>query len=1190
MASKQRLTLASMWAFEAIGVEEVAEGIRHLELTCEYNKSGDVLEVKGNLENCRPKLAKVVSAFIDGQKDKDLLDMPRISQLDDSAPLQDASMAGSDEDDQGLLALDDGSDEVLVSHSRPRVTKIWLSSTGGAGCFAANSFQEFISQIATLTGTEIVIIGEDGAQVMGKDLADVEDALAKLSRIESALTFIKKPNVINFNASPPNDELRFRIQNYGSLNQVALSRILADPSMPGSSDLGQMFVTVLLSYDKEVQTFKEPANILNPPHVTEEPGKSRIWNDFTFPEIGKGDEYLAMEAVDERVAVNRQVTDSSISAAHPYLTAEKAKQVNQWVVERVEMEEPVPAAETETHTEVEPRDIPRPVPRPEPARTGSPAPAVKRPPGIMARRAIPASGRQPAPTESKPMKTQNPAPEEEPPTPRRKWKMIYNAEGATTRQTADARQETTSTNADTPIQEKRIGLPPSFDVTKYGLKNPRSPPQPQPVKSSWGRCQSKRTTSARAPSGEKKSGKRNELIDVFGPVTPAPTLLPTGTSSNIVKPLEPQPSTNVLALGISDNSLDLAGLTFETFPIPLEPGNSASVPGATPSSDEPQFPIDDRPFPSNEKAGLSSNERSGLSSGESVSEQARRLASLSRMYTESKDTASVLAESAHDDRPTSRQKHMDMAHDKVFELNRTHKTETRSDDEVVSRNFHRTMSHKAPKAASSKGKTKAETKAKKQATLEDAWGIFKKPLKKPPSDSSKPRPIPAPGKDAKTAPAIQENDEKEKTETDKDVDEHIRKVYEALKPTLEAAESFPGAMTLEIQIGLLLVPLLPKTYSGRLISFGEWMKTFQPQNGLAAPTTKFFGRVTTSGADADHFVALRTSKAEGKRRMFEQDESEYSVSYEYHCRTKAGQLFVIVIDEQGNFSVRQPVVPIGGVNLHFPGNTWDANVVVNRVGEYLPGSNVGFYEAAQHMIDHLWVQPGRSLLRIFTRLPEGGKVTIDKVFMKRWTRHRYIRSEEDPSKDPNDQNIFLQITEVQDLLIGTSPADAQAVRARAAGLQDMIRRGRLWYEVSLVSPGIESLLRSNADLEVGERAEDWRSADLLGRDAVLAGEPTPITPVATAIGAGGLGDLLRLTHQVMRKADGVGYWNEGPAAVFEMAESLAPATLPDNAIVSKGQEFEDIESIKEAGSADIVVLNPRVPSVTMEQVVEREFW
>lgn len=114
--------------------------------------------------------------------------MPRINQLDLSTTIQAEENPGSDQgDDGGLLALEDPSDEDLVPNPAALVTKFWLSPNGGAGSFSENHFNGIVAQIAALTGTDIAVDEDCKIQVTGKSSEDVEDALAKLSRIEKPL-------------------------------------------------------------------------------------------------------------------------------------------------------------------------------------------------------------------------------------------------------------------------------------------------------------------------------------------------------------------------------------------------------------------------------------------------------------------------------------------------------------------------------------------------------------------------------------------------------------------------------------------------------------------------------------------------------------------------------------------------------------------------------------------------------------------------------------------------------------------------------------------------------------------------------------------------------------------------------------------------------------------------------------------
>ncbi|KAL4977709.1 hypothetical protein BDW66DRAFT_149739 [Aspergillus desertorum] len=110
------------------------------------------------------------------------------------------------------------------------------------------------------------------------------------------------------------------------------------------------------------------------------------------------------------------------------------------------------------------------------------------------------------------------------------------------------------------------------------------------------------------------------------------------------------------------------------------------------------------------------------------------------------------------------------------------------------------------------------------------------------------------------------------------VDEDFERVLVALKPIFEAAEAFPGVVTFELQSGLALIPLMPKTRHTNLISSTEWSDIFKPCDGMPAPTTKFINRLTACGSEIDHFVDLRTSEAEGKSPMYDEEYNDSNIA------------------------------------------------------------------------------------------------------------------------------------------------------------------------------------------------------------------------------------------------------------------------------------------------------------------------
>lgn len=94
---------------------------------------------------------------------------------------------------QKLLAVESDSEEDVVRHSLTQATKHWVSCDGGLGCFAKAN-REILRTIAAVTGTNVTV-SEDmrSIRVSGRNTADVDDALAKLTRIEAPLVSVLIP-------------------------------------------------------------------------------------------------------------------------------------------------------------------------------------------------------------------------------------------------------------------------------------------------------------------------------------------------------------------------------------------------------------------------------------------------------------------------------------------------------------------------------------------------------------------------------------------------------------------------------------------------------------------------------------------------------------------------------------------------------------------------------------------------------------------------------------------------------------------------------------------------------------------------------------------------------------------------------------------------------------------------------------
>ncbi|KAL4872294.1 hypothetical protein BDV12DRAFT_153272 [Aspergillus spectabilis] len=1240
---KQRLTFASFWEFEEFGVreleEELHQAIPHAECHCEYSSAEKALITKGKLSGHTAQICAMISTFIEKQKNKDLLDTPRLRLMNLAAAVRDTSSAVESPavvEEGGLLALDDGSEEI-VPHPLKQVVKFWLSSEGGVGRFAARNYQEFLDEIAKGTGTEVTIFDDlKGLQVAGRTESDVNDALAKLSRIEKPLSHLHCPPTHNLVLTTEGLVTCYRIQPYASVNPVALSRILVDPSSSLNAGLGQMFVTVSYAFDEDLQQYMPPKCFSEPPQCANLNGHSRIWNDFTFTEVGKGDEFQALESTMESSQSVSPLVPVVVKS-HPFLSAQKAEQVEEWVVDRSNMD----ATET-----AQP-------PGPEGKKSASPA--VKKATGIKVRRPVQSTrvDKASATTSEPPVLAGNS--DDNQSKPRKHWTMNYEPVLPSTSATQTpcavvgnaTRSYRHSSNQPTPSISPKVERPQSQNTSANALSAEKQDLARQLIAlgsqmESEKRTHIECTLAKKSAQIEESAALTLELEDTplllinfelnkygankttaqankTGNGSPKTEIASRNTSltktKSSHKPIDKSPVKHFNNSGNKPSNMsprkpltkhneliDISSpaettkvkplsCSFDAPPlVPERPKRRGEAPTHFDSFEESSAVPVDAQFP--DLAGLSfgstaDNDRSSTSGSlQDVSSckpyflnQARRLQSLNYEYRSQVKSMAVTLQN-----PCSRPGDFNRVLERraIENYERARRSEAEQPvNEMESRKYHRTMNQRTANP-SQKSKGKAASVTKKQATLEDAWGEVPKRNKAKTTSETSPGQVPT-----------------KKGEKGVRVNENLRRFFTSLKPTLAAAESFPGALSLEIQFGLILIPIMPKTCSDKLMSLSEWSKIFQPQSGIKAPSTKFVNRMSVCGAETDHIVDLKTSKAEGKSRMFAEAYDEYNISYEFHCRAKGGELLIIAMDEQGRHTIKKPSSVLGAVNLHCPKQIWDARAVISSAAEYRPGTDSELEEAAQHLADCVWIPAGKNL-RILTSLPKGSKLEIHKVFMKRWTRHRYLRpagalgrdSQLSKAHGSDAQDIFLQVKEVQESIIGIGQtnelSDKQHVRARYDTPAEMIQRGKLWYELSLVSPAIETILKANKSLEVGERVQDWHSTDLFGYDAALLTEQpstSPLSPVAANVGAAGIADMLRLAKSMIEKMDGVGACNRGPMATDTVRASA------NSSQVNKGLDFDDLESVREVESVTARVnQDPLTAAASKQQQFEKDFW
>lgn len=361
--------------------------------------------------------------------------------------------------------------------------------------------------------------------------------------------------------------------------------------------------------------------------------------------------------------------------------------------------------------------------------------------------------------------------------------------------------------------------------------------------------------------------------------------------------------------------------------------------------------------------------------------------------------------------------------------------------------------------------------------------------------------------------------------------EHIRRVFRELQPALTAAKFYGGPLSLELQFGLILVDRLPSHMQNTNIYTLQLQQMLQGEIGVgrAVVRTTFFNKMTASPADVDLVINLEFNQ----QRLFEREPIERSTWYEFHCGTPADKSIIIKIDPIGQMSIIWPPAVLSKMHISFPCWVWDAAVVL--LGHRTPGLELDLRvkEASQALASSLYIKPDQTTMHMLGQA--GDQLTLKHVYVKRTTQHRSVHTTTQPHN-----NLRLRVTEIQDLLLSTHPLNPDLFEARCASIAEMTAASRQWWEISLTSPPIDNLLKTNDCLQPGSRARAWTCTDILGNDvAVVADDRAGSVPVsnsgsshlvAASIGSSGLGDLLRLIEMVVQNIDRVGGANGAKGA------------------------------------------------------------
>ena len=1151
-------------------------------------------------------------------------------------------------------------------------TEVWVPSMD-LDYFTTDKFG-ILPRLAAATDTEIAVecLGDGTVQicVSAASAGDVEAAIAKLATLETPMVWSIKPwklsdlstnglqnlverpqRAIIFVDTTEGKPSGYRIVPYSDMNPRALKRVLVDPHSIETEDLPGLFAPVLFCPEPKTGSWVPPSNITSRPRVDANGSETiKTWENCQFPEIGNGESFSGFTATNQVVLYQGPISAAESSPPHPFLSMDKAQQVDDWVDDSATVlapEEPRGALDTPTRTRTRTEEQPATQPGPSAPDAKSDSldcksdTTIKRPQRIKTRAVfVPpdtTAASNPEPNNSANAE-QNasivipPSLESAPQNVEAPQNLIQfdgPAPGLkTTKKTrepinlpGDPLPASQSPGSNKPLASFGTGRFASVNSTSQTLLDFDDDDAPVNVAGSKNANEDlaglefDRPTTDHAPSlGDfsflapaRPAQQSTSLLDldIEEPTSALPSvdtnpiiiptmvpfgeetalvpfnrdLLPKGTTSldlgspsvqlpPVMRPPSPRTreKNDAFALGflkqqIAANSTANAGFEKDLLKIgpPTSRPESPVATGKTASDIVHESPVVDwrnMPVVLYESAGNKpARPRSdpqvveASSSGHEKREDRRSLrdeaqSPMLRPQALKEPLASRPEPSASRpveprevvDRPASPPT-PDSLYERVRKDNEAWEEQARKDHEAY------------------EARQKAESLRNRDRQEKQAWEARQK------AESLRNR-AREEKQSSKTLPKIEPLQKNLQKQAQPPVPfmQWAKDFFHVFKPVLDASRCYPGALSLEFRLGLILVPPLSSSYKSKSINLEQLQRTFLPKRGLPAPATTLFNRLTASPADIDHIINIQSNG----HRYFDSNATDSEIKYEFHCETKEGDL-VITIDASGDAEMGPPSQLLGSVHVSVPGHVWDAGAVIQGHMKHGLGLGPEIEEAAQYIVTNLWVAPNRTRVRLFTRAPKD-HVSIKKILLKRYSLHRYFYHPSVPSvKAKADSGLRLKVAETQDLPIIRHPIGRNVIEASCGPLDEMVKANRQWWEVSLVSPIVNRFLASNELLQPGE-SPDWSVEDLFGLEKSLlchetarqsrspdVAAPSVDSPgtqaqsqFAASIDLAGIGYLFRVTKQVIKQIDAVGYWN---GAETSSPAAGVPFNTPDNAVI-----------------------------------------
>ena len=276
-----------------------------------------------------------------------------------------------------------------------------------------------------------------------------------------------------------------------------------------------------------------------------------------------------------------------------------------------------------------------------------------------------------------------------------------------------------------------------------------------------------------------------------------------------------------------------------------------------------------------------------------------------------------------------------------------------------------------------------------------------------------------------------------------------------LTPVFEAARAFSGDLNFSFQLGQVLISYDSQIIHGKVYSLKGWNRLFGAAAKVAPPLTTFTNRITTNGAEVDRALDIQ----QGAGQVWDQaNPARDQVTYNFHCQSKHGTDFWLLLNEDGSHSVRHSETVIGQVAIHVPGQVWDACAVLKgRENWEEPPSLIT--DAVIAFLETVYVVPNRRELVLTFRHPANNEITVTDVFIERTSHHQCLL--------PYHQNYEIQVTEAKELYNKVHPQDRKLWQVYEKSYLEMVADGQVHYELSIADRETNEAFITNKSLEIG---------------------------------------------------------------------------------------------------------------------------